>query len=112
MPGGVTRPVMSYSPTDGLPTLHALVPMVHVASVPRSIDFYARLGFSVRRSWTAPGESEPSWAWLEAGGASLMVVRGAPISAGQQGIVLTLYCDDVATFHAALERAGLAVAAA
>jgi catechol 2,3-dioxygenase-like lactoylglutathione lyase family enzyme len=86
----------------------ALVPMAHVASVPRSIAFYERLGFAVRDLFTPPDQPEPNWAWLQSGGASLMVVRAsAPISGAP--IILCLYCDDVPAFHAMLRRAGVPV---
>lgn len=94
----------------GLPALSALVPMVHVASVARSVAYYERLGFEVANAFTPPGEAEPSFAWLQSGGASLMVVRASvPIDPAQQGVILTLYCADVRAFHVALEQAGVAV---
>ena len=89
-------------------TFTSLVPMAHVASVPRSIAFYERLGFAVRDLFTPPGQSEPEWAWLQSGGASLMVVRaGAPVNGAP--IILCLYCDDVPAFHALLRKAGVPV---
>jgi catechol 2,3-dioxygenase-like lactoylglutathione lyase family enzyme len=93
-----------------LPALRALVPMLHVASVARSVAFYERLGFEVANAFTPPGEAEPSFASLRSGGASLMVVRaGAPIDPTQQAVILTLYCGDVPAFHVALGHAGVAV---
>ena len=89
-------------------TLSALVPMVHVASVPRSIAFYERLGFMVRDAFSPPDQPEPNWAWLQSGGASLMVVRAsAPVSGAS--IILCLYCDDVPRFHAVVQQAGVSV---
>ena len=86
----------------------ALVPMAHVASVRRSIAFYERLGFTVRDAFTAPDEPEPNWAWLQSGGASLMVVRAsAPVTGAP--IILCLYCEDVPAFHAMLRQAGVRV---
>ena len=41
--------------------LHHLVPMAEVASVPRSIEFYGRLGFAVRDTFTPEGAPEPTW---------------------------------------------------
>jgi hypothetical protein len=43
--------------------------MMFVKSVPRSIQFYGKLGFEVGNSFTPPGQTEPTWAWLESGGA-------------------------------------------
>jgi hypothetical protein len=76
-----------------VPALSAFVPMAHVASVPRSVAFYERLGFQVDNTFTPPDQTEPSFAWLQSGGASLMVVRAsAPIDPAQQAVILTLYC--------------------
>lgn len=55
--------------------LHSVVPLVHVHSVPRSIEFYAKLGFAVSNTHTPEGGAEPVWAWLQAGGAHLMIVE-------------------------------------
>ena len=99
------------TPTQ-VPALTALVPMLHVASVARTVAFYQRLGFQPGTTFTPPGEAEPSFAWLQSGGASLMVVRaGAPIDPAQQAVILTLYCEDVPAFRGSLEAAGVAVGA-
>ena len=91
-----------------VPALSALVPMLHVASVARSVAFYEQLGFQPGTTFTPPGEAEPSFAWLRSGGASLMVVRAdAPVDPAQQAVIFTLYCNDVPTFRAALEAAGV-----
>lgn len=96
--------------TRTIPELHALVPMAHVASVPRSIAFYEKLGFEVRRAFTPPDQTDPSWAWVQSGGASLMVVRAShPIDAVQQAVIFTLYCDDVPAFRAQVQDRGLVV---
>ena len=93
-----------------VPALSALVPMLNVASVARSVAFYEQLGFQSGTAFTPPGEAEPSFAWLQSGGASLMVVRaGAPVDPAQQAVIFTLYCNDVPTFRAALEAAGVVV---
>jgi len=91
--------------------IRTLVPMLHVHSVPRSLEYYARLGFvEGDNTYAAPGSDEPTWAWLETGAAKLMLVRAsAPIVAAPQGVTLYLYVDDVVTVHAALASAGLEV---
>jgi catechol 2,3-dioxygenase-like lactoylglutathione lyase family enzyme len=84
--------------------------MVHVKSVPRSIEFYERLGFTVKNTFVADGRSEASWAWLSAGGAHLMVTRAdEPVDASQQAALFYLYCGDVPAFRAALQAHGVAV---
>jgi len=93
-----------------MPSLDSLVPMVFVASVPRSIEFYGRLGFEVDNSFTPPGQAEPSWAWLRSGGAHLMVARASePVIASAQAVILYVYCEDVPSFRANLMRKGVEV---
>jgi hypothetical protein len=52
-------------PERALTPLSSLVPMIHVRSVPHSIEFYRRLGFSDRHTHTPEGGAEPVWAWLQ-----------------------------------------------
>lgn len=74
----------------------SLVPFAHVASVERSIGFYADLGFTVKNTVVPHGQSAPVWAWLESGKADLMVgLADAPVDASQQAILFYLYFDDI-----------------
>jgi len=92
-----------------VPTFQALVPLIHVASVPRSLAFYQALGFRVTNVSTPTDQAAPSFARLDSGGACLMLVHGAPIKPDEQGVIFTLYCDDVAATHSALQDAGVRV---
>jgi hypothetical protein len=87
---------------------HSLVPLVHVHSVPRSIEFYAKLGFAVSNAHTPEGGEEPVWAWLQCGGAHLMIshTRDA-IDGSAQRVLLYLYARDVAVIRATLQANGL-----
>lgn len=88
--------------------LRSLVPMAEVASVPRSIEFYGRLGFAVRDTFTPEGEAEPTWASLHHGGAELMLARvEAGKIAAEPRVLFYLYCDDVAAARAELVAQGL-----
>ena len=49
--------------------------MAHVRSVPRSVDFYRKLGFEVGNTFTPDSSSEPAWAWLRSNDAHLMVSK-------------------------------------
>ncbi|HEY6065531.1 MAG TPA: VOC family protein [Thermoanaerobaculia bacterium] len=91
--------------------VRSLVPMAFVRSVADSIAFYGKLGFEARNTFSAEGRTEPTWAWLESeGGASLMIALAShPVTAEQQAILFYLYCDDVETTRARLERAGVGV---
>jgi hypothetical protein len=81
----------------------SLVAFAHVASVERSIKFYADLGFKVLNTVIPEGQTAPVWAWLESEKANLMVgLASGPIDASQQAILFYLYFDDIKQTHAAL----------
>lgn len=86
----------------------ALVPMAHVQDVPRSIEFYKRLGFNVGRTHAPEGSATPVWAWLHSGRAQLMLaLADEPVVAGQQAVLFYLYCDDVEGYRNTLRAAGV-----
>ena len=85
-----------------------LVPMVFVAKVEGSIEFYRLLGFEVGNTFTQEGATKPTWAWLECGDAQLMLAQAdEPIVPDEQRILFYLYTDDVREAHASLTAAGL-----
>ena len=88
-----------------------LVPLCHVKSVPRSIEFYGKLGFQVGNTFLPDGAPELTWAWLQtAGRAQLMLAKASePVIASQQAVLFYIYCDNVAAKHAELQKAGIAV---
>ena len=91
-------------------SIRSLIPLIVVDSVPRSIEFYERIGFSAAGSFTPPGAAEPGWASLVSESAELMI--GKADSAGEPGrktIFLYLYCDDVEAKRSELAAAGVAV---
>ena len=86
------------------------MPLAHVADVARSIAFYGRLGLTVRNTFVPPGQTDPSWAWLESGGARLMVGRSdRPLTPESEGVLFYIYVDDVVAARAALETDGIAI---
>lgn len=85
------------------------VPFVHVASVPRSVEFYRRLGFQVKNELVPDGAAEPVWAYLESGSAHLMVAKAdVPVVADQQAVMFYMYVPDVHAMHAAVRDRGIA----
>ena len=86
-----------------------LVPFCHVKNVPKSIEFFAKLGFEVGNTFLPDGAAEPTWAWLQtAGRAQLMLAKAShPVEAAQQAVLFYLYVDDVAAKHAELAAAGV-----
>lgn len=85
----------------------SLVAFAHVASVQRSIGFYADLGFKIVNTIVPDGHSAPVWAWLESEKANLMVgLADGPVDSSQQAILFYLYFDDIKRTHAALSELG------
>lgn len=90
--------------------LHSLVPMLFVSSVTGTIDFYTKLGFEVENTFTPPDQTAPTWAWMKSGGAHVMFAKAShPVDASAQGLLMYLYCEDVASYHAELEALGVTV---
>jgi predicted enzyme related to lactoylglutathione lyase len=87
----------------------SLVAFVHVASVERSIKFYAALGFTVQNTVVSEDQTTPVWAWLQSEKANLMVgLATAPIDASQQAILFYLYVANINQTRASLVEIGYA----
>jgi catechol 2,3-dioxygenase-like lactoylglutathione lyase family enzyme len=85
-----------------------LVPMMFVAEVERSVEFYRHLGFKVGNTFTQEGATAPTWAWLYSDGAQLMLAAAdEAIIPDQQRVLFYLYTDDVAAARESLIDAGL-----
>ena len=88
--------------------LASLVPMAHVADVHKAVEFYELLGFEVKKTFGQEGKLQ--WAWLQNGGAELMLARSArPMNPGAQDILFYMYAPDVAAYRAELEAKGVKV---
>jgi len=88
--------------------LASLVPLAHVADVRKSVEFYQLLGFEVKH--TVENEGRLQWAWLQNGGADLMLARSArPMNADAQDVLFYMYAPDVAAYRADLEAKGVKV---
>ena len=88
----------------------SITAMAQVQSMSASIAFYETIGFHVAGNFVPPDQTEPSWAWLDSGGASLMLSQASePVIAEQQAVLFYLYIDDVAAKHAELHAAGITV---
>ena len=82
-----------------------LVPMLPVKSMPASVEFYQKLGFSVE-------QRNDGWRWAKLcfGECRLMVDESINVDPGAPpASVLYLYPDDIAGFHGQLRRNGLVV---
>ncbi|HUS18471.1 MAG TPA: VOC family protein [Terriglobales bacterium] len=95
------------------PPITALVPMVHVADVERSVAFYQLLGFEVGNR--VPPTGPMGWCWLYQPhapdwkrGANLMLSRSeCPIDAKVQSFLVYLYAEDLAALRTELLAHGL-----
>lgn len=80
--------------------------MAHVLDVPRSIEFYQKLGFSTRNKLEAGGQLV--WAWMENGKAHLMLSRSSGvINSSEQAVLFCMYAPDVAAYRAGLIERGI-----
>ena len=85
----------------------SLVAFAHVASVERSIRFYADLGFKPTNTVVPAGHDVPVWAWLHSDRANLMVgLADGPFDASTQAVLFYLYFDDIRQVHASLVALG------
>jgi glyoxalase/bleomycin resistance protein/dioxygenase superfamily protein len=88
--------------------LASLVPMAHVADVRKAAEFYQLLGFAVKNTFEHGGQVQ--WAWLQNGGADLMLTRSSrPMNPGAQDVLFYMYTPDVAAYRAELEAKGVQV---
>ena len=85
--------------------MNRLIPMLPVKSMPASIEFYQKLGFSVERR-----NDDWGWAMLCCDECRLMVDQSINLyrDAPRQS-VLYLYPEDIAEYHRQVRRNGLAV---
>lgn len=97
---------------DQIAPVSALVPMLPVLDVERSVSFYGLLGFKVGNR--APRDGPMHWAWLYAPhvpdwrrGPNLMLTRSeGGIDPGEPKILLYLYATNLADLRESLVRAG------
>jgi len=75
--------------------LNRLIPMLPVKSMPASVDFYRKLGFSVEQR-----NDEWRWAMLRSGECRLMVDESINVHPElPRTSVLYLYPEDIRGFH-------------
>lgn len=84
-------------------------PMMHVASIERSIEFYKLLGFELIDT---DGCKPLGWARLHVEGGGIMFLRAEePVDAAKQAIMLVLYTPDLVGLREHLIACGLQVPA-
>ena len=86
-----------------------LIPMVHVANVQRSVDFYRLLGLEVRGSLRNPS-GELQWVDLASDRAEVMFTRASePVIADQQAVLFYLYSPQLVQLREHLLSHGVTV---
>ena len=85
--------------------MNRLIPMLPVQSVPASIEFYRKLGFSVEQR-----NDDWRWAMLCFGDCRLMVDQSINLHPGiPRTSVLYLYPDNISEYHRQVRESGLAI---
>lgn len=85
--------------------LTRIIPMLPVKSMPASVDFYRKLGFTIEQR-----RDEWRWAMLSFGECRLMVDESINASPGSfRAAVIYLYPDDITEYHRLVRDNGLAV---
>jgi len=88
--------------------LRRVVAMLPVTDMTRSLAFYQRLGFDLEDDFVPDGHKTAVWAWLDGGGAMLMInCTAGPLPPPAQRAIYYVYCPDVAEKHAELLAAGI-----
>ncbi len=86
-------------------SLSQIIPMLPVASMPASVEFYEKLGFSVDSR-----NDEWGWAMLQCGDAKLMIDQSIYIHKGIPKTSITyLYAKNLEAFHGMAKANGLKV---
>src|SRR3977135_1113473 len=85
--------------------MNRLIPMLPVRSMPASVGFYEKLGFSIEQR-----NDDWRWAMLCFGECRLMVDESINVHPGiPRSSVLYLYPDDISEYHKQVRRNGLVV---
>ncbi len=86
-------------------TMTRLIPMLPVRSMPASVDFYQKLGFSVEQR-----KDDWGWAMLRLDECRLMVDQSINLHRGiPRPFVVYLYPENIVEYHQQVRSSGLAV---
>lgn len=83
------------------------IPMAHVASVDKSSEFYALLGFESQSRFSGH-DGVTNWNNLASGDAEIMLARASgPIIASEQAVLFYMYSNNVAALREHLLKNGI-----
>ena len=90
--------------------MKAVVALLHVASVDRSVEFYQRLGFELGREPLKNEQGNSSFAWLHRGqAAQIMITLAGRLNPRAQDVMFYLYVHDLHAYREAVMARGVAV---
>jgi hypothetical protein len=89
---------------------HSVNPILNVASLPRSFEWFARLGWHKGWDWCPPGAREPTFGAVTSGNVEIFLCLDGQGGRGDgSGMWLSLWVDDVDAVHQVCVREGLDV---
>ena len=88
----------------------AVVALLHVADVGRSISFYEKLGFELGNE-PLKNDQGITFAWMHHGSAAqiMLTLTGRPLNPGAQDMMFYLYVTDMSAYREQLISRGAAV---
>jgi predicted enzyme related to lactoylglutathione lyase len=91
--------------------MKAVVALLHVSDVERSVEFYQKLGFELGKKPLKNEHSVVSFAWLHRGQTAQIMVTltGRPLNPGAQDVMFYLYVDDLKAYREAVIARGVRV---
>ncbi len=88
----------------------AVVALLHVADVQRSVAFYEKLGFELGNEPLKNEQGDVSFAWMHHGNAAqIMLTRGEKSPRLTQGLLFYLYATDMPAYREQLIARGVEV---
>ena len=89
----------------------AVVALLHVADVQRSISFYEKLGFEVGNKPLENDQGVTSFVWMHHGSAAqvMLTLTGRPLNPGAQDIMFYLYVTDMRAYRELVISRGVTV---
>lgn len=96
---------------NGALGIKAVVALLHVADVKRSVEFYQKLGFELGKEPLKNEQGNASFAWLHRGQTAqiMITLTGRRLNAGAQDVMFYLYVDDLHAYRQAVVARGVAV---
>jgi len=89
----------------------AVVALLHVADVQRSIEFYGKLGFELGGEPLKNDAGVKTFAWMHHGSAAQIMVTltGRPLNPGAQDVMFYLYVTDMPAYRERVIARGVKV---